>query len=139
MKLKPSFSFMEISHTLLRMDYDPAMDLLKVEWPPYGGISVPEYEYGLEQLVDTLRIYDIPRLLLDARRVTTVPDAPDQLDLGIRFVQALEATRVRKVARLLPDTVSRDSQTRRQAGGKAASYQFQTFARLEVALAWLRA
>ncbi|GAB3197057.1 hypothetical protein [Pontibacter aydingkolensis] len=120
------------------MDYNPALDLLKVEWPPYGSLSVPEFEHALEHLVETLRLYYIPRLLVDARRVTTVADEPDQLDLGIRFLQALEATRVRKVARLVADTASRDVQSRRQAGEKAASYQFQTFARLEVALAWLR-
>ncbi|MER2999273.1 hypothetical protein [Pontibacter populi] len=71
--------------------------------------------------------------------MATIPNTPDHLDLGIRFVQALETTRVRKVARLVADTASRDWQMRQLTGEEGISYQFQTFVRQEVALAWLKA
>lgn len=131
---------MQITSNLIQMQYEPRTDTLSVEWPCFSTVTtVPELQHILDQLLQTVRHYDVHRLLLDARHAIPVLYDQEQMDTVLGFLHQLRGTRVRKVARVVENTFLRDTQQRQIAAEAEQAYQFQTFSDIDVALGWLGA
>ncbi|WP_162055673.1 hypothetical protein [Pontibacter pamirensis] len=126
---------MKIASGLFITEYDPSSDVLLVQWP-WAESSIPEMQHALDQVVTTVRHFDIAHLLLDVRNAAL--PAPGQPDPEIMFMEGLKCTRVKKVALVVKDITTRDRQAR-QVGEHTLPYPFQTFIKKEVALRWLKA
>lgn len=62
-------------NSLIKLDYDPATDILAVEYPDLHDFLLSEIKRSIDTLVDTVKHYDVKRLLLDSTRtVVAVSD-----------------------------------------------------------------
>ena len=128
---------MIIPNKFIRLEYDPATDILFVEWPNIHDYTVPELRHILSELVKTVRSYDIKKVLADSTRsVVTLPPA-EYGAIVDQLTRDLMATRLQKFARLTTGQGMRE-----QAAGKAGEtgvgvIQVRNFNDREEALRWL--
>ncbi|MFC6997777.1 STAS/SEC14 domain-containing protein [Rufibacter roseus] len=128
---------MILENTLIKLDYNPAKDLLFVEWPDQNTYSLYEFNHLLEKVLNTVKYYDISYLLIDARQTVDAITEIEYMDAAIKFLEDLSHTRVKKVARLVTDNINRERQIKEISNKTNLSLEFQTFASLEVAQSWL--
>ena len=55
-------------NSLIRLDYNPATDILEVEYPDLYDYLLSEIRRSIDTLLDTVKNYDVKRLLLDSTR-----------------------------------------------------------------------
>ncbi|MGV3541445.1 MAG: hypothetical protein ACO1OQ_16635 [Rufibacter sp.] len=128
---------MILDNKLIRLDYNPAKDLLQMEWPDMGNYSLPEFIHILDNVIATVRHYDIGYLLIDASHTPEVITEQAYMDLAIKFLEDLRTTRVKKVARLVANSQLREHQAKEVSDRTHSTLNFQTFVNLTVALSWL--
>ncbi|WP_347158848.1 hypothetical protein [Pontibacter chitinilyticus] len=127
---------------LIELNYEVATDILTVCWPDMTGFTRSEIGYALQKLIDTLKHYDIKKLLIDARsRVVELPEE-EYADLMLDFSRNLLSTRLMKVARLQTLDMSREKKVERATAKVEKQVQidipYKSFADEVSALAWLR-
>ncbi|WP_242919956.1 hypothetical protein [Pontibacter liquoris] len=96
---------------LIELHYEVASDILTVRWPDLTGASLSEVTYSFKMLTDTLKHYDIKRLLVDSRRNTVEVPEETYLNLMTKFTHELLATRLVKFARLKATDPVREKKT----------------------------
>ncbi len=127
---------MIIPSTITKLDYNPAKDILFVEWPDIHSYTLSEVNYTLTEILDTIRYYDVKKLLIDSRETVIGISSEDYTALAIQFVKELMATRLKKVARLESYSSLRESQV--QEISKVKTFiAFKNFTDTEAALSWL--
>lgn len=94
---------------LVELNYDVVQDILSFRWPDLSGMTMPEIDFSLKKLIDTLRHYDIKNLLVDSRQSKTDLSKDDHLALLLRFSEYLMSTRLQKMARLATSDLSREN------------------------------
>lgn len=130
---------MIIPNKFIKLDYNPTTDVLFVEWPNMHDYTLPEIEFILEELVNTVKYYNVRRILADSRKskITLRDDAYAQV--VNQLVQMLNATHLEKFARLVTTEANRESIANNAATLLNGSIQYQSFANTDVAIAWLTA
>ncbi|WP_026463277.1 hypothetical protein [Adhaeribacter aquaticus] len=127
---------------LIKLDYDPASDILEVEWPEISKAPVAEITYSLQIFIDTLRHYDIKYLLIDASNNRTEVDNGAYKQMVLKLSQDLANTRLQKLARLESFNPLREEKvkTLSQEVDKKFTrrYAFQNFSDKNEALNWLK-
>lgn len=87
-------------NSLIRLDYNPATDIMEVEYPDLHDYLLIEIKRSIDTLLDTVRNYDVKRLLLDSTRtIISVGDAESR-EIATYLAAGLTKTRVQKVARV---------------------------------------
>lgn len=128
---------MIIPNRVVKLDYDPAKDVLSVEWPDFRDYSISEAVHILDIVVETLRLYDVKYLLTDTRnRMMNVPDSRYK-DIILKFAKDLTATRLQKLARVVTESTVREkpiNEVKREAN---LSIPMQNFYTVEEAFNWL--
>ncbi|MER2996782.1 hypothetical protein [Pontibacter populi] len=94
---------------LIELNYDVVQDILSFRWPDLSGMTMPEIDFSLKKLIDTLRHYDIKNLLVDSRQSKTDLSKDEHLALLLRFSEYLMSTRLQKMARLATSDLSREN------------------------------
>ncbi|MBJ6118340.1 hypothetical protein JAO76_09065 [Pontibacter sp. BT310] len=127
---------------LIELKYDVVLDILSLKWPDMSGMTLPEIEFSLQKLIDTLRHYDIKNLLIDSRESKTDLDNEEHLALMLRFSEYLTSTRLKKMARLATTDLNRENivdyavgETNNRLG---ITFEIRNFADEAGALKWLR-
>ena len=87
-------------NTLIQLDYDTKTDTLTIDWPAIRAFALPEVQHTFKLIVDTLKYYDIKRLLIDARHSVVEVSEADYQAIIFDFALSLNTTRVLKVARI---------------------------------------
>jgi hypothetical protein len=128
--------------SLIELNYDVATDVLKVHWPDLTGFTMPEINYSLKKLIDTLRHYDIKKLLVDSRTSSIADVTKDEHHLILLdFTRKLMTTRLERLARIQTNDNSREDlvlQTADEAiHDLGIQFQFQNFSDEATALSWL--
>lgn len=99
---------MIIPNPLVKLDYNPAEDVLAVVWPDFRDYAVSEAVHILDIVLDTLRCYDVKYLLTDTRgRMVDVPDTQYK-EIILNFAKGLATTRLRKLARVVTESSLRE-------------------------------
>ncbi|MBC5774751.1 hypothetical protein H8S95_11810 [Pontibacter sp. KCTC 32443] len=127
---------------LIELNYDVVHDILKVNWPDLTGATMPEINYSLKKLIDTLRHFDIKRLMVDSRG-SSVADISreDHQAIIFNFAKKLMSTRLEKMARIETKDNARETvvvQTAEEAiHNLGIQYQFRNFSDELSAYKWL--
>ena len=129
---------------LIELNYDVVSDVLKVKWPDLTGFTMPEINYSLTKLIDTLRHYDIKKLLVDSRTSSVADVSQEEYhNVLFGFAKKLMTTRLEKMARIETADRSRENvvtQTADEAvNNLGIQYEFQNFTDEKTALRWLTA
>jgi hypothetical protein len=86
--------------SLITLDYDPATDILSLDWPDIQDLFVAAVEQEIQELIKNIKHYDIKKLLLDTSRATVNVDMVQYQAFLEDFGRKLAATRLQKVARI---------------------------------------
>lgn len=129
---------MIIPNKLIKLDYDPTKDILFVEWPDIEYYSMPELLRVLEDVVDTVRHYDINYLMIDARSTTVGIKEEDYNQIGLKFAQDLMTTRLKKAARLSTRNLGRERQVMELKEKSKLTLEFRSFETVDEALEWFQ-
>ncbi len=133
-------------NSLMILDYDPATDILNVDWPNAEFYLLSEVRFTLLKMADYIKHYDVKRLLIDASKTKSNPELlnSDQYrEIVLEFTQNLTKTRLQKSARIAALDQSREEKTREITANlqQKTNYQFEskTFASKTEARNWLLA
>lgn len=128
---------MIIPNNLIKLDYDPAWDVLSVEWPDFHYYSVSEATYTLDIIVEAVRLYDVKRLLIDNRKSTVDIPESEYKEAILRFAKDLALTRLRKIARVVPESALGERLIRGVRQEAHLDVEAENFATIDEALGWL--
>ncbi|MBC5994534.1 hypothetical protein [Pontibacter cellulosilyticus] len=129
-------------NSIIKLEYNPATDILEVKYPDLQRFILFEIKESLKLMVDTIRNYDVKRLLLDASSTHIDISDEENRDLSIQLAGELARTRLQKVARIQP--LDPKKEQRAQENIKQIEknlplpYQLRSFSERTVALEWLK-
>lgn len=130
-------------NSIIKLDYTPATDILNVQYPDLHGFLLPEIKHSIDILVDTVKNYDVKKVLLDATHTVMSVDVEESREISVYLAQGLTKTRVAKLARL--QSLNHAIETRAKATiqhlaeAQLLPFELQNFTVKEKALAWLQA
>ncbi|PVY42153.1 hypothetical protein [Pontibacter virosus] len=131
-----------LQNSILRLEYEPATDILQVRYPDLQRYHLSEIKHSLQVMVQTIRNYDVRKLLLDARTTSIEIDDEENRQLTLDLAAMLSQTRLVKVARVQPFDPEHEARAQRniEAARKAGalSYEVATFTTPAAALDWLK-
>lgn len=128
---------MIIANPIIKLDYNPARDVLSVEWPDFREYTVSEAEYILDIIVETVKLYDVKCLLADTRSGVVELAESRYKRIVLRFAKGLAATRLRKVARVVTRGTLRERQVNEVKKEAGLDVPVESFYSTEAALRWL--
>jgi hypothetical protein len=127
---------------LIELKYDVVQDILSLRWPDMSGMTMPEIDFSLKKLIDTLRHYDIKNLLVDSRESKRDLGKEEHLALMLRFSEYLTSTRLKKMARLATTDLNRENVVDyavEEANNRLGiTFEIRNFADEASALKWFR-
>src|SRR5689334_17099400 len=94
--------------SLLNFNYDIISHVLVVRYPDLTGIPLPQIKNSLDKLYRNVVNYDIKKLLLDLRQGLRGLTEAQYQELTNDFLKQLSQTRLKKVARILPENPARE-------------------------------
>jgi hypothetical protein len=126
---------------IIKLDYDPATDILQVDYPDLQSAQLSEVRHSLTLLVEAIRNYDVKKLLLDASSTSINVSHEESKELTLKLAADLASTRIKKLARVQPinmrDEVRAQENIKNLHKSGLLPYQLQTFATKYEALRWL--
>ncbi|WP_266205257.1 hypothetical protein [Pontibacter kalidii] len=128
---------MIIPNKLIKLDYNPTTDVLFIEWPNMHDYSLPEMKFLMEEIIASVKHYDIKRILADSRRSHITLDHATYGQLISNMALMLQTTRLQKFARLTTTELNRETIASQAAALVKDSIQYQSFDDAAVAMAWL--
>jgi hypothetical protein len=123
---------------LITLDYDPATDILFMEWPDVQDFLVPEIQQALRILVDHITNYDIKRLLIDSSKASLEIPPDEYKDVLKEFAYNLMRTRLEKLARILTPNAMREDKVEETQKEVSFTVALRTFSDKADALSWLK-
>lgn len=127
----------------IELNYDAATDILTVSWPDISDSQGYGIKHALGKLVETIRYYDIKKLIIDSRFNKVYIQEQEYTELMKGFHQELSFTRLEKAARLGSLDVSREEKASKHAAHIVEQFKpafaFRNFSRSSDALDWLKA
>ncbi|KAA3437573.1 hypothetical protein [Rufibacter hautae] len=128
--------------SILQLTYDPATDILEMDWPDLTPSYLPETKQALQALVETVRDYDVKNLLVDGSKASVTISDEENATLLLKIAQEFNATRLRKVARIASTDLRRetaaDENLFRIQHSLDLHYQMQNFTDRAQAMTWLK-
>lgn len=128
-------------NSLIRLDYDPATDVMEVEYPDLHDYLLTDIKRSIDTLLDTVKNYDVKRLLLDSTRTIISIGDVESREIATYLAAGLTRTRVQKVARVQSPnaTVENTAQhnIRHISAAQVLPFELQNFSNKAMALEWL--
>lgn len=128
-------------NSVIKLDYSPATDILEVEYPDLHDYLLPEIKHTINIMVDTVKNYDVKRVLLDSTRTVISVSDEESREIATFLASGLMKTRVQKVARV--QSTSATVETTAQGNikhiksGWPLPFQLQNFKSKAEAVEWL--
>jgi hypothetical protein len=127
---------------LIKLDYDAATDVLTVKWPDIDSTAKGELHHSFLRLNDTIRLYDIKKLLIDSR-YNKVQVKEEEYDEMMKVLcDGLKTSRLMKTARLGSLDQAREAKAEKHAqrliNELQPSFAFKNFHDKMQALKWLQ-
>lgn len=130
-------------NSIIKLDYDPATDIVVIEYPDLHGYLLPEIKHSFDIITDVVRSYDVKKVLLDSTTTTLSVSPEESREIAVYLASALAKTRVHKLARVqaLDPTVEARAKDNLLHLEQELSLPFllQNFTRIAEAQAWLKA
>ncbi|GAA4431278.1 hypothetical protein GCM10023188_18650 [Pontibacter saemangeumensis] len=128
---------MRIHSELVNLDYNPATDVLTVEWPDIRACQADEISLALGDIVGNIRNFGVRRLLVDSRKTAGGISDGQYEKVTARFIRDIIASPVEKVARLESADAAREARLAGLVRGCRMTIAFRNFATREEAVRWL--
>lgn len=124
---------------IIRLDYNPATDILETSMPDVTRFMLPEVEMCLDVIVSNIRNYDIKKLLLDSTNSVVDIDEDDDAykTIAMKFGMALMGTRLNKIARVESSDMKREAKSAEVRKHANLPMEFRNFSNRTDAMNWL--
>jgi hypothetical protein len=121
------------------LDYDPATDVLSVDWPDFQDFLIPEVEKEVQVLIDAIKHYDVKKLLIDTTKARVEIGNEQYSTFLTSFGLALKDTRLTRLARIGTSNPEREKITAqaKEAAYTDSSFAFGSFGTRQEAMDWL--
>ena len=123
----------------IRLDYAPATDILTADLSGTHEFYLLEVREALRTIAETVRHYDVKRLLMDSRKRLLKIDPASYKALMTDFGMELNSTRLQKFARMRSDVTTREDLALFIQEQVATNFTLHTFNDKDKALEWLKA
>ncbi len=127
----------------IELNYDAATDILTVSWPDIVDPQGSGLEHAFGKLVETVRYYDIKKLIIDSRFNKVYIQEWEYTELMQGVHKALSTTRLEMAARLGSMDSSREEKASKHAiqiiDQFKPTFAFRNFNLASDALNWLKA
>lgn len=129
-------------NSIVRLDYDPATDIVEVAYPDLHGYLLPEIKYTITTMVDHIKNYDVKRLLLDSTKTLISVSEEESREIATFLAAGIMRTRVGKVARV--QSTSEEVEQKAQGNirhlkqAQQLPFEFRNFTSKAEAMAWLK-
>ena len=128
--------------SILKLEYDPSTDILEMTWPDMALEQLSEVKQALQTMVETIRDYDVKKLLVDGSKASiTIPDE-DHTNLDLKLAMDFTSTRIQKIARIESSDLKRESKAEKNRHkiqeNLSVPFLMQNFPDRTSALAWLK-
>ena len=87
-------------NSIVKLDYNPATDILEIEYPDLHGYLLLEIKHNINIIVDIIKSYDVKKLILDSSRTVIAVSEEESREVAMYLAAGIMTTRVQKVARL---------------------------------------
>ncbi len=87
-------------NSIIQLHYTPATDVLEVNYPDLHAYLLPEIKHSIGILVDTVKSYDIKKLLLDSTGTIQTVGHEESREITLALAKGMAQTRLQKVARV---------------------------------------
>ncbi len=128
-------------NSLIRLNYDPATDILLAECPDLHGYLLHEIKHSIDVLVDTAKNYDIKKLLLDSTNSVPSGKEEESMEVALYLATAIAKTRLQRMARVRPLSNTTEAKSLVQIRHIKEKHQFpfqlQSFSSRPEAISWL--
>ena len=126
-------------NSIIKIDYDPATDILTVKYPDLHGYLLPEIKHSIDILVENVRNYDVKYVLLDSTNTVVSVTPEESSEITSYMAAGLSNTRIQKVARLQASntTVETRATENIQKVAKSITFQLKNFNNKADATSWL--
>ena len=128
---------MVIPSPVIKLNYDPAGDVLSVEWPDFRDYTVGAAAFSLDTVVETVKLYDVKYLLADTRKGVVDISEPEYKEIILKFAMGLAATRIQKIARVVTESTLREGPIHEVTHHARLSIPVRNFYSINDALGWL--
>ncbi len=129
-------------NSIIKLDYNPATDILVVKHPDLHGYLVPEIKYSISILMETVRNYDIRKVLLDSSDTVVSASPEESREVSLSLAAGFMQTRIMKLARVQSQSESVETLAEGNIANIQQTYSLpfllQNFPTKEEALVWLQ-
>lgn len=129
-------------NSLIRLDYDPATDILVVEYPDLHDFLLTEIKRSIDTLVDTVKHYDVKRIMLDSTRTIISVSDEESREIALYLTAGLMRTRISKVARVQSPSATveatAEGNIRHIKESISLPFDLQNFTNRKEAVEWLK-
>lgn len=122
---------------LIKLNYDPATDILSVDMPHVSYEMISEFKRALDIIVENIKNYDVKKLLVDARKSIIELDPDVYAAVVAEFSRQLNNTRLQKGARVVSNDKLREQIVQKSVDEGQPGLIYQTFTDTSDAMAWL--
>lgn len=130
-------------NSILRLDYNPATDILVINYPDLKDFLLLEIKHSLDRMFEVIKNYDIKKLILDSSQMQSTVTEEEGREVAVYLATGLIGTRVQKVARVQ----SNDNAIEKRAEGNvnhiretaSLPFELRNFSTREEAITWLAA
>lgn len=130
-------------NSLIRLDYNPATDILEICYPDLHDFLLPEIKHSIDILIDTVKSYDVKKILLDSSKTTISVSNEESREIAVYLATGLMKTRVQKLARVQSPSSAVEQIAQGNIGhireSQLLPFQLQNFTIKAVAVEWLKA
>lgn len=124
---------------IIKLDYDPATDILLLEWPDFHTYLMPDIGHSISILLETIRNYDVKNILIDSSKTIMDVDDAEYKTVMHQFVQDVMKTRLRKMARIETNDFTREQNMNMLEEETRPTFLFKNFKDRSSAFQWLTA
>lgn len=128
---------MVIPNNFIKLDYNPATDILYVEWPNIHDYTTSEFRNILDEVVATVKNYDIKKLLADSTKSVVTMQDTEYTKIVNQFFRNLMVTRLQKLARFTAGVGFREAVANQAADFAKEAFSIKNFDSLDEAFDWL--
>ncbi|MBC5773073.1 hypothetical protein H8S95_03280 [Pontibacter sp. KCTC 32443] len=128
-------------NSLFKLDYNPATDIVEIDYPDLHTFLLPEIKHTIELIVDVIKSYDVRKLLLDSSKTVLSVEAHASREISTYLASGITSTRVQKVARLQANLQSVESTARNNIShiqeSQKLPFELRSFTDKQEAISWL--
>lgn len=129
-------------NSVIRLNYNPATDILEVEYPDLHDYLIPEIKHSINILIETVKNYDVKRVLLDSTRTVSSVDEEESREVAVYLAAGFMSTRVQRVARVESSSEAVEKTAQRNIqhiqGAQPLPFQLKNFTSKTAATDWLK-